>query len=341
MPDSNEENIEKPVEPDDKDAVDRDDEPAQEEPEKAEPEEAFLDEDRLVTLILVALLVLGLVGLAAFYFTTSGHEKRTMTGKYPGSAQVMPPESALGKSSDVTLRDRKAAAPGISPIKQKQIAEGDDTARRLPSGREAGIAPEEAVASVEEKRSQEIHESVTEKQGNIPSAQGTPEETSEPRTGSVEESVSPGLPGPPDDRGAKPEEEEAKAAAPGAVSPEPSLAVIREQARANGTFFGAQKVTEGIIVGKRGTRGDRADIYKIHATGNRMVLTLDPFLSEEGRRFYLTVFDQNRKPIGSISSRTGPTVNLNVAPDRSYYIMLDLSKAPIGEPEYRVSVHFK
>ena len=120
----------------------------------------------------------------------------------------------------------------------------------------------------------------------------------------------------------------------------PPQVTIQETLKPNGSFKNAQSITEGVITGKRGSSGDRSDYYKIRATGSSMILRLEPSLSDEKKRFDVIVFDPARKKIGGISEKTGPAITLDVAPRTAYYIKLDLSRGPIGSPQYQLHVRF-
>ena len=121
----------------------------------------------------------------------------------------------------------------------------------------------------------------------------------------------------------------------------PPQAVIHETTNPNGTFYRAQDITEGVIIGRRGTGGDRADYYKLRATGHTMTLGLEPSLKEGKKRFILSVFDADRRLIGEDVGKTGPTSTLSVTPQATYYIKVDLNRAPIETPQYQVRVHFE
>jgi hypothetical protein len=117
--------------------------------------------------------------------------------------------------------------------------------------------------------------------------------------------------------------------------------VIYEVGKANGAFTTAQPITQGVVVGRRATKGDLSDIYRIQATGGRMAVKLSPFSGDDQERFDLTVFDSREKPVGSISPETGPSLNVAVKPEATYYIVLDLRRAPVTPPDYRVEVRFE
>jgi hypothetical protein len=117
---------------------------------------------------------------------------------------------------------------------------------------------------------------------------------------------------------------------------------IYEISKANGNFNSAQEIMEGVIIGKRGTVRDRGDYYKVQATGNTMTLKLKPLLKDENHRFIITVFDVNQRLIGGGNSEdTSQAITLAVTPQTTYYIKLDLNRAPIETPQYRLSFRFK
>ena len=115
---------------------------------------------------------------------------------------------------------------------------------------------------------------------------------------------------------------------------------IYETSKPNGAFYMAQDITEGVIIGRRGTVSDRADYYKVRATGSTMILRLEPFLKERTHRFVMTVFDTDQRSVGEDLGESGPTITLAVKPQATYYIKMDLSNAPIEIPQYQLHVHF-
>jgi murein DD-endopeptidase MepM/ murein hydrolase activator NlpD len=116
---------------------------------------------------------------------------------------------------------------------------------------------------------------------------------------------------------------------------------IYEALKPNGTFYTAQEITEGIIIGSRGTSKDRADYYKVRATGNTMALRLEPVLKERNSSFMMTVFDEKQRAIGEDLRETARTITLAVTPQASYYIKLDFNHAPIETLKYQLQVDFK
>jgi hypothetical protein len=158
-------------------------------------------------------------------------------------------------------------------------------------------------------------------------------------TGAVkdETSISPEPSGPPEIP-----EEKTPAPAPVKDTPEsPPVTIISEKDKANGTFFSAQEISQGIIEGKRGTKGDKADFYKILATGKTMTLKLEPLPDDKNQGFKAKVFDKGQKKIGEIGpDNTEPFISLAVEPQKAYYIMLDLTNAPVQPSHYKLHVSF-
>lgn len=116
---------------------------------------------------------------------------------------------------------------------------------------------------------------------------------------------------------------------------------IYEALKPNGTFYTAQEITEGIIIGSRGSSSDRADYYKVRATGNTMALRLEPSLKARNHSFMMTVFDEKQRAIGGDLRETARTITLAVTPQASYYIKLDFNRAPIETLKYQLQVDFK
>jgi len=115
---------------------------------------------------------------------------------------------------------------------------------------------------------------------------------------------------------------------------------INETSKPNGTFYSAQKITEGVVVGRRGAIGDHLDFYKITATGNSMILKLEPSLEEEERRFIMNVYNAKQQHIGKISGKTDSPLTINGTPQDIYYIGIDLTHAPVETPPYKLHVNF-
>ncbi|NVM26771.1 MAG: M23 family metallopeptidase [Desulfobacterales bacterium] len=112
-----------------------------------------------------------------------------------------------------------------------------------------------------------------------------------------------------------------------------------EKSKPNGAFNTAQKIAKGIIVGRRGTASDLADYYKVRATGNTMILRLEPSLKDRDHGFIMIIFDADQRTIGELGE-TATTITLAVKPQAAYYIKLDLSHAPVETPQYQLHVHF-
>ena len=125
------------------------------------------------------------------------------------------------------------------------------------------------------------------------------------------------------------------------LSGKPPQKTIYEISKSNGTFYSAQKIIEGVIIGKRGTAKDHADFYKIRATGITMTLKLESYLKNRDHRFIMTVYDANQRVIGESSEEMSRTINLKVTPQSTYYIKLGLNRAPIETHRYKLLVLFR
>jgi len=122
--------------------------------------------------------------------------------------------------------------------------------------------------------------------------------------------------------------------------PKPTQEINHETIKANGTFYSAQKIMEGVIIGRRGSSGDVVDFYKITATGNSIILKLEPSMENEDSRFIINIYDEKQKQIGKISDKTDSSLNIPVSPQTIYYIGIDLRRAPIEIPPYKLHVKF-
>ena len=123
--------------------------------------------------------------------------------------------------------------------------------------------------------------------------------------------------------------------------PKPTQNIIHETAKPNGTFYSAQKISAGGgVTGRRGSRGDVVDFYKITATGNFMTLKLESDLEGEDGRFMINVYDAKQQQIGKISEKTASPLSLSVLSQAIYYIVVDLRDAPIETPAYTFHVTF-
>ena len=125
---------------------------------------------------------------------------------------------------------------------------------------------------------------------------------------------------------------------------EPAVSIMKttyETSKDNGNFFSAQEITEGVIIGRRGSERDRADYYKVKAKGSRMTLDLDLSLEKKSPRSIMTVYDMDKKLVGEDSGKGTPPLRLTVTPQASYFIKLDLITAPAGTSQYRLYVQFQ
>ena len=70
-------------------------------------------------------------------------------------------------------------------------------------------------------------------------------------------------------------------------------------------------------------------------------MKLETFPDEKNQAFKVTAFDKDQKKVGEISSeKTDPNINLTIEPQKTYYIMLDLTSAPIQSPHYKLHISF-
>jgi len=125
------------------------------------------------------------------------------------------------------------------------------------------------------------------------------------------------------------------------LPPRPLQVAIHETSKDNGTFYTAQEIIEGVIIGRRSMASDHTDYYKVRATGHTMILRLEPSLIERNHRFIMTVYDADRRSIREDLGVTGSTITLAVTSQAIYYIKIDLRHAPIETPQYQLHMHFK
>ncbi|MBW1703921.1 MAG: hypothetical protein JRJ86_02000 [Deltaproteobacteria bacterium] len=261
-----------------------------------------MNEQRLVTLILIILLVLGAAGIVAFYLTTYGRMK------------ILPgPASPVRTEADTT---NEIAKKSLSP---------------------SGPVSRGAVLVLADKSANEIAAATKSKDISPGQSSTNPTGTELKEKAPPKEVPSTQVPGSGDAVVVKDQPRKESETAPAKL---PTI-TIHETSKSNGSFNTAQEITEGIITGKRGAAGDRSDFYKIRATGKTMILRLEPALRKKNQRFAMTVFDANKKPVGQDSRKTGPTIALDVKPEATYYIKLDLRHAPVKKPKYKLNVKFE
>jgi len=251
-----------------------------------------------VTLILIVLLVLGSVGIVAVYFDKDGR-----MNILPGPA-----------SPDLTETDL------TDKIVEKPLPPSDTVSRGA-----VGVPadqPEEEVATEPKSKGVSPDQSPTKLTGpelkeKVP-AKGVP---------SIQVSGA-------NDAVVLKEHQEKETETDPKKSP---YITIHETLESNGSFNTAQEITEGIIIGKRGAKGDLSDFYKVRPTGKTMILKLEPVLKKQNQRFTMTVFNANKKSVGQDSRKTDPAITLAVTPGTTYYIRLDVRHAPVeNEPQYRL-----
>jgi hypothetical protein len=118
------------------------------------------------------------------------------------------------------------------------------------------------------------------------------------------------------------------------------LATVYETRKPNGSFERAQEVTEGVIIGKRGSKGDRADYYKVRALGEAMILKVKTSTKDRDYGFALTVFDADQQLIGEDLDESHSPLSLSVTTQATYYIKVDLVHAPVTTPRYLLHLYF-
>ncbi len=117
-------------------------------------------------------------------------------------------------------------------------------------------------------------------------------------------------------------------------------AAIQETSKANGSFATAQQITEGVIIGMRGSTDDITDWYKLRSTGHTMVVEFEPDLVGKPQYFTVAVFDADKRQVGEEVGETRARTTISVKPQSVYYLKVDLVHAPIQSPNYKVHVHF-
>ena len=121
---------------------------------------------------------------------------------------------------------------------------------------------------------------------------------------------------------------------------EPAERVFQETSKANGNFYLAQEIKDGVTTGNRGSVNDRADFYRIVAEGDRMILEMNPSLSSQEHGLILAVFDANRTLMESHSKDMKGIQAFAVKPQSAYYIKVDLRKTPVEATPYRLRIRF-
>jgi len=264
-----------------------------------------MDENRVVDLFLVGILVLGTAFLVGFYFLTSHHPD-------------VKPAFVTSPGENTAFGDKKTAGSRLSF--QVPLSRGGHEVQSG-KGRVAHPSGEVGEAMAEQK------------------ATGSKDDSPSPEK-SLSSRVAPlAVTG---DVLATPANEPAKEN----PMPSPSLPsehsekAFQETAKANGNFYLAQEIEDGVITGRRGAADDKADFYKIRAKGGRMTLKIESSSGKEEQDFVMALFDANRKLMESISEKANSALSFAVTPEATYYIKLDLKNSPIEEPAYRLQIHF-
>jgi hypothetical protein len=260
----------------------------------------------VVTLVLWLALALGTAGLFLFHFAVPRHQQVEPTASSSARTSTGSPEAPA-----------KTAIPPVPSTTPSVVV---------------AVRPESADRETEASR-----ESARDKKESPPSPDTG--ERPESQASRVQASAVSPFPVPPETAALSKEGPAGEPSIP-LASPRPVRKKIQETTKANGTFYSAQGITEGIIIGRRGTADDRADYYKVRATGAVMLLNLEPPL-EGDRRFEIALFDGKRRPVSAGSGKTGPSASLPVTPGGTYYIQVGLSHAPLQTPPYQLTVTFK
>lgn len=264
-----------------------------------------MNEQRMVTLILCVMLALGSVGLVAVYFIISGGH-----GLEHGSQAIHKVEAEPSNSI--------AAGPSLS-----QVPGSESTVISL-----AGeTVKKESTGTKDQSKNGSWNSSAAQEESELSNLR-----SEEPPSSRVFQSTDPV------EIVANTSKEEDVSM----TQPQVPLQVTTyETSKDNGTFYSAQEITESVIVGKRGSAGDRADYFKVRATGRTMILKLEPSLQEERYPLTIIVFNAEQKSIVRSSGETDPAISLSVTPKDTYYIKLNLSRAPIEKPQYQLNLRFQ
>jgi hypothetical protein len=125
------------------------------------------------------------------------------------------------------------------------------------------------------------------------------------------------------------------------LTPPAPKSIIQETTKANGSFARAQHITEGVIIGMRGSEGDRADFYKVQADGRRMVIRLEATRAIKSQYFTVAIYDAGKKRVGEDVGKARESTAIMVKPQAVYYLKVDLTHAPIQSSNYTVHVNFR
>ena len=285
-----------------------------------------MDENRLITTILWVVMIIWAVGIGVFYFFKSDRLRDDQTPSF-------------AKLSDYKISERIVKASSFSqpPTPPTPLKNSAD-----PSVKEPVTPP---PLSSSEKRTITVDRSLGTPTATSPQ---TKEEQSllsstrpESQLSGTTEMESPPSPTPISAKSStEPVVKSTQKPDINTPDPKPTQEITHETPKANGTFYSAQKIMEGVIIGRRGSSGDLADFYKITATGNSMILKLEPSLEEEDSRFIMKVYNAKQQQIGKISEKTYFPLNISVSSQAIYYIGIDLRHAPIETPPYKLHVKF-
>ena len=127
---------------------------------------------------------------------------------------------------------------------------------------------------------------------------------------------------------------------PTTSTPPSPKATIQETSKANGSIARAQQITEGVIIGMRGSKDDITDWYKVRSTGSIMIVKCEPDLVGKPQYFTVAVFDANKRRVGEEVGKLRASATISVRPQSLYHIKVDLTHAPIQSPNYTLHVSF-
>ena len=131
-----------------------------------------------------------------------------------------------------------------------------------------------------------------------------------------------------------------KGPSPIVSAPPSTKATIQETSKPNGSITKAQQITEGVIIGMRGSKDDITDWYKVRSTGRTMIVKLEPDLVGRPQYFTVALFDADKRRVGEGVGEGRTSTAISVKPQSIYYIKVDLTHAPIELPTYKIHLNF-
>jgi hypothetical protein len=124
-------------------------------------------------------------------------------------------------------------------------------------------------------------------------------------------------------------------------SKEISGTITPETEKGNGTISSAQEIPGGVVAGKKADATDRADIYRVRATGPQMTLLLEPDVVTVKGRSVMTIYDSQLKGVGEYFPQNKSRRTFQVKEREIYYIKLHLSSIDNPSFEYRLKIEFQ